>query len=188
MQRNAHTIDQPLFAQIVPRDRQELLIQKLTDQDSGDLRHDAPNPSGDSKDLEAPNPTGAWPIEQLMAHEGLKAAGRDDLAGKLATEYFNAFVEAFGREKTIRESILTDKPQFSGANDFVGWGGVAPIADLIRYVIGLDISVPDKTITWRIERTERNGIENLRFGNFNVTLICEPRVSPAESAHVSITS
>lgn len=184
VQSNTHTMFQPLFAQIVPKDRQQLLIQRLMD---FTRTNGISNPSGDTQGYEPPY-NGAWPIEQLMSHEGLKAVGRDDLATKLATKYFDAFVEAFGREKSIRESIYTEKPRFSGADDFVGWGGIAPITDLIRYVIGLDISVPDKTIAWRIERTERNGIENLRFGNFPVTLICEPRSSAAEPAHLSITS
>jgi hypothetical protein len=180
----------PLFAQIVPKDRQGPLVQELMNPASFNRPDGIPNLSADSAGYEQTNASigGAWPIEQFPIREALKAIGRGDLARELADKYFNGFVTAFSKEKTIRESILADTPQFSGAQDFVGWGGVAPIADLIEYVLGFDINVPGNTITWHIERTERHGIESLRFGNFQVSLVCESRSSAAESANISVTS
>jgi len=180
----------PLFAQVVPKDRQGPLVQELMNPASFNRPDGIPNLSADSAGYEQTNASigGAWPIEQFPIHEGLKAIGRSDLARELAEKYFNGFVTAFSKEQTIRESILADTPQFSGAQDFVGWGGVAPIADLIEYVLGFDINVPGNTITWHIERTERHGIENLRFGNFQVSLVCKSRSSAAESANISVTS
>jgi hypothetical protein len=65
---------------------------------------------------------------------------------------------------------------------------VGPIANFIEYILGFELNVPDKTITWRISRTEKHGIKNLKFADFYVELICAERQTPEEPCHVTISS
>jgi hypothetical protein len=180
----------PLFAEIVPQDRQDSLVRELMNPASFNRANGIPNFSADSAAYGVANPSicGAWPMEEFMAPEGLKAIGRRDLAKELAEKYFAGFVKAYAHERTIKECLLADRGRFSGAADFVGWGGIAPIADLIEYVLGFEINVTDHTITWHIGRTEKHGIENLRFGGFGVSLVCEARSAAADSANITVAS
>jgi hypothetical protein len=123
-----------------------------------------------------------------MVLEGLKAYGEIELARQFAEKYFNAVTLAYQVEKTIKEGMLADEAQFCGASEFVGWGGLGPIANFIEYILGLDISVPEGAITWHISRTERHGIQNLKFGGFYVQLICEARNRADDTRCISIES
>ena len=86
------------------------------------------------------------------------------------------------------ENLAPDKPLGYGARDFVGWGGIGPVANLIEYMLGFDLNVPVNTITWRITRLERHGLENLQFGGFKTDLICDPRSSPTDPCHITVKS
>ena len=65
---------------------------------------------------------------------------------------------------------------------------MGPIANFIEYILGFDLRVPEKTITWRITKTERHGIQNLKFGDFYVELTCEARQTAAEPCRVIVNS
>jgi len=183
-------IFRPLFARVVPEGRAQLLTAELMNAETFNRLHGVPNVSADSALYNANNQSigGAWPIDQFMAWEGLKGVGRNELADQLAEKYFNSFVQAFAKEKTIKESIFADRGLFSGASDFVGWGGVAPISAFIEYVLGFQIDAPEKTITWSISKMERHGIENLGLGTLRISLICEERLSAKEGARVTVNS
>ena len=164
----------PLFAEIVPKGRIPKVIQEVRNPKSFNRLNGIPNLSADSTGYNHVAGT-VWPPPQCMVQEGVRANGETELAQELGEKYFNAVVATYKVEKTIKESILADKLQFSGAPEFVGWGGLGPVADFIEYILGFEISVPEKSITWRISRIERHGIKNLKFGDFYVELICEAR-------------
>jgi Trehalase len=176
----------PLFGEIVPQERIEPVLQELRNPNSFNRPNGIPSLSADSAGYDRAGT--AWPLYQCMVQEGLRAHGEFELARELAEKYVNAVVATFRLERTIKESILADKLQFSGASEFVGWGGVGPIANFIEYILGFELNVPDKTITWRISRTEKHGLRNLKFGDFYVELICEERQSQKEPFHITISS
>jgi len=178
----------PLMGEIVPKDRLRSLLRELQNPHSFNRRNGIPNLSADSTDYETPGNNCVWPPMMCMIQEGLKASGEYELASKLATNYFDKVVTAYSAEKTIRESLFADRVKFRGAPDFVGWGGIAPVANLIEYVLGFDISAADTTITWRIKRTDRHGIQNLRLGGFNVDLTCEGRQSASDPCSLTVKS
>ena len=60
--------------------------------------------------------------------------------------------------------MAPDRPIGCGVPEFVGWGGLGPVANLIEAVIGLDIDAPANTIMWRITKTERHGMKNFTLG------------------------
>jgi hypothetical protein len=180
----------PLFGEIVPRDRLASVVQELRNPASFNRSTGIPNVSADSGAYNGPvsSNNGVWPPPMCIIQEGLKVSGEIGLAHDLAEKYFNSVIAAFSVEKTIKECILADKLQFSGAPEFVGWGGIGPIANLIEYILGFDISAPEKTITWRITRTDRHGLQNLKFSGFDVELICEARQTADEPCRVTVNS
>ena len=177
----------PLFGEIVPKERISKVIQEVRNCNSFNRPNGIPNLSADSAGYNEASGT-VWPPPQCMVQEGVRANGETELARELGEKYFNAVVATYKAEKTIREAIVADKLQFVGASEFVGWGGLGPIANFIEYILGFEINVPEKTITWRISRVERHGIKNLKFGDFYVELICKARQTADEPCRLTIHS
>ncbi|UKI38745.1 MAG: hypothetical protein L6V93_15205 [Clostridiales bacterium] len=76
----------------------------------------------------------------------------------------------------------TTRPTSSAKNssargDFVGWTGLAPVAVLIEYVLGIKGNISENKIVWDVNLTCRHGIEKLSFekNGETVSLICEAR-------------
>ncbi len=56
--------------------------------------------------------------------------------------------------------------------DFCGWSALGPISLLIENVLGFyDIDAGRRTVMWSINRKDRHGIKNLRFGNIVTSII-----------------
>ncbi len=129
-----------------------------------------------------------WPPVQCLVQEGLRVQGQWPLARALAEKYLRAVAQAFAQRPTITENLAPDRPQGYGATEFVGWGGIGPISNLIEYVLGFQVAAPERLIEWRIERTDRHGIENLTMGKDRLDLICERRTSGASPCHIEVQS
>jgi len=70
--------------------------------------------------------------------------------------------------------------------DFVGWTGCGPIQLLIENVLGFRPDGANNKLTWYINRIDRHGIEQLKFGDITATLICQKRVSVGSSAEIHV--
>jgi hypothetical protein len=123
-----------------------------------------------------------------MVQEGLKTAHQQEFAQQTAEKYYNACLTAYLAQKTVNENLAPDKPMGFGARDFVGWGGIGPVANLVEYILGFDINAPEHTIIWRINRLERHGLENLVFDGFKVDMICDARAAAGNPCHITVTS
>jgi hypothetical protein len=182
----------PLMAELVPADRLPGITRELKNPASFNRSSGIPSLSADSKGYNAD--TGqywkgaVWPSTQCMVQEGLAATGQKELVQELAEKYYRACLKAYAKQVTIMENLAPDRPVGYGARDFVGWGGIGPVANLIEYMLGFQLDAPANTITWRIRRLERHGLENLQFGGFKTDLICEARSSAADPCHITIKS
>jgi hypothetical protein len=123
-----------------------------------------------------------------MVQEGLRENGRWPLARSLAQRYASAVVETFVRQRDITENLAPDQPLACGVGKFVGWGGIGPIANLIEYLLGFDIDVPQKRITWRIGLTEKHGLKNLRLAQAAIDLICEARSKESDPCRITVSA
>jgi hypothetical protein len=123
-----------------------------------------------------------------MVQEGLRACGQEAFARRLAEKYFAAQLEVFGKEKTIKENLAPDQPLGCGVAEFVGWGGLGPVANLIEAVLGFDLDVPSHTITWTLNHTERHRLKGVRFGDFGVDLVAEQRAEPGSPCEIQVES
>jgi hypothetical protein len=142
---------------------------------------------------------GVWAPTNYMLVKGLERYGDYQLAHRIAHNhisniadvYFNfipdeekiAFEERFDDGyQTIWECYSPEKPEpatrwdntFYSRQDFVGWSGLGPIAMLIENIIGIQMRADVDIIIWHVMRDDKHGINNLKFGNQFIDLICTP--------------
>ncbi len=182
----------PLLAEIAPPDRRKFLIDELANPASFNRASGFASLSADSQGYNANNGQywrgAVWPSAQSMVQEGLKAGDDGGLLQPAAEKYYHACLAAFQAQKNIQENLAPDKAVGFGATDFVGWGGIGPVANLIEYILGFDIDAPAQTITWNIRRVERHGLQNLVFNGFKVDMICAARPDPSAPCQITVTS
>jgi len=70
----------------------------------------------------------------------------------------------------------------------VGWGGIGPVANLIEYLLGFELNAPAHAVTWRINRLERHGLENVQLDGFKTDMICAARSAPGDACHITVRS
>jgi hypothetical protein len=123
-----------------------------------------------------------------MVQQGFTSAGRRDVALAIAEKYFTAMVEAYTRNKTINESLSPVTLDGWGQPNFVGFGGIGPIANFIEYVLGFELDAPRNTVTWHIHRTERHGIENVKIAAVRADFLCEARSAADDAVRLTVNS
>jgi hypothetical protein len=104
--------------------------------------------------------------------------------------------ERDGSYRTIWESYAPDvsRPatrwdgKYLVRQDFVGWSGLGPIALLLENMIGLQPVAPEDKLYWDLRLREQHGVENYRFGDNLVDVLCESNDLPAGPAMIKITS
>jgi hypothetical protein len=181
----------PLLAQIADQKGIDGIVAELMNPKSFYRSSGIPSLSADSKGYREDGQYwkgSVWPPIQCMVQEGLRLNGRWTLARGLAQKYLYAVLEAYQHERTITENLAPDTPKGYGMKDFVGWGGIGPVSDLIEYVLGLQINAPEKSVEWRIQRTDRHGVSQLPIGAFTASLICEKRTKDTDPCRLTVES
>jgi hypothetical protein len=72
--------------------------------------------------------------------------------------------------------------------DFVGWSGLGPIALLLENIIGLQPSAPKDVLYWNLRIREKHGVENYRFGDNQIDIMCQKNELPVNNAIIHINS
>ncbi len=181
----------PLIAGIATEKGVEGLVRELTNPKSFYRYSGVPSLSADSRGYRESGQYwrgSVWPPVQCVVQEGLRVNGRWKLASDLAHKYLSAILEAYEREHTITENLAPDSATGHGVKEFVGWGGIGPVSDLIEYVLGFNVNAPDNTIEWRINRQDQHGIENLAMGGASMKLLCDERQSANDPCHLTCES
>ena len=143
---------------------------------------------------------GVWAPTNLMIVKGLEPYGPEtasanifsfnEIATVLAGRYLDGLAKEFRRTGTFWESysaeLVTRGNPAKG--DFVGWTGAGPIQLLIENILGFRPDAPARRLVWRLQRIDRHGIENLRFGDISASLLCHPRESVLAAADIEVTS
>ncbi len=175
-----------IIADAVPRRTLKSFVSNLRDRKQFGRPHMVPSISADHPLYEK---TGGywrgsvWPPTNYMILRGLTKIGEDDLAFEIAENHLRNVWEAFEKHGTVFENYA---PEFSGpgtpaVRDFVGWGGLPPVAVFLEYYLGVRPDVPKNRILWDIRLTDNHGIENYPFGNDGViSLKCERRDAQSE--------
>ena len=183
-----------LISGIVPDDSIDAFVKNL--EDPGDFNRPHRIPS-----LSYSHPAyrkngrywqgGVWTPTNYMVLRGLDKAGKTDLAHEIALNHLQNVVGIFEKTGTLWEYYAPESadPGFMARPDFVGWGGIPPVAVLFENIFGLKANVPDSTLVWDIKLLEEHGVEKYPFGKEGiVTLKCNKRDSLKEKPDIEVRS
>ncbi len=183
-----------IIAEAVPKRRLKSFIANLRDEAQFKRPHMVPS-------MPANHPlyakTGGywrgavWPPTNYMILRGLTKIGEDDLAFEIAENHLRNVWETFKKHGTVFENYAPEssEPGMPAVKDFVGWGGVPPVAVFLEYYLGIRPDVPNNSILWDIRLTKEHGVENYPFGNDGIiSLKCGKRSNAAEKPVVTAKS
>ena len=71
-------------------------------------------------------------------------------------------------------------------NDFVGWGGIAPITLLIENIIGMEFNAPENRVIFHLDACCECGIENMIFNGNNISVACTKYKPFKEQTEISV--
>ena len=131
----------------------------------------------------------SWPPTTYMVARGLAAQGYRRLAQAVAENYVDGLAALYRRTGTIWENSAPEivAPSNDSIPDFVGWGGLGPIAMLIEHVIGIELNAHEGKVKWHLGQASRNGVENLGFGGGKIVrMVSAARAHPDAPAAIAI--
>ena len=132
-----------------------------------------------------------WPPTNYMVLRGLTASGLDDLAAEIGRNHHDHVVETFVETGTFWENYAPEAAARGSESkgDFVGWGGLGPIAVFLEYVIGLRPDVPGGRLVWDIRLPEAHGMERYPFGAEGlIDLKAAARKKPTDRPVIEVSS
>lgn len=131
-----------------------------------------------------------WAPWMIQTVKGLELNGYDKLAQDISINHVNNIYEVYQNTGTIWENYSADlaKQGSPARGEFVGWTGGGPIQLLIENILGIRVDAPKDSLTWDINLTERNGIENFHFGDNIVSIVSDKRNSELSPANITVTT
>lgn len=183
-----------LIAAVVPHARLDRFVAHLDDPRTFNRPHRVPS-------LAASHPAyrgdgdywcgGVWPSTQYMVLRGLSAVGRDQLAHEIGLNHLRNVTAVFENTGTLWENYAPESasPGNPARGDFVGWGGVGPIAVLLEYVFGIRPFASEARLVWDVRLTEAHGVRRYPFGrDGSLDLYCHARASVDERPRIEVRS
>jgi hypothetical protein len=183
-----------LLAGIVPEENVDSFISHLSDPEDFNRPHRIPSLSFSHSGYRSNGrywQGGVWNPTNYMVLRGLDQYGKNELAYEIASNHFGNIIDVFEKTGTVWEYYAPEaaEPGFMARPDFVGWGGVPPVAVLLEFIFGIKANVPEKTLTWNIRQTEAHGVSNYPFGRDGlISLRCEGRISAEEQPVFEVSS
>ena len=113
-----------------------------------------------------------WAPTTYMVLRGLDRCGYSKEAYDIALNTLENVVKVFVETGTFGEDYAPEKAAKGNLakDNFVGWTGLVPISILIEYVFGIRCNALEKTIEWNTYLDGEYGIDDLTFGEANVSL------------------
>ena len=176
----------PLLAEIPNADKAESLISHLSNPKTFGTDHPFPSLSADSSDFREDGEAykgSVFPALNFMVIKGLEKYQRFDLARECSIRHLYFILEglspASGDKGDLYEAYKPCKegPASQRGNSefprkrYVAGVGLSTIALMIENVIGLNISLPRKTVDWIIPNLEIMGIEKLSLKRNLITIL-----------------
>jgi neutral trehalase len=176
----------PLLAEIPNEDRAEKLIAHLTNQAEFGVEHPFPSLAANEKTY---SPLGnghngsVFPPFTYMVIKGLEKYSRHELARECSIRHLYYLLDSLmpegSKNATVWEAYKPqsdgpaawpDKPGYPRAQHLAS-AGLSTIALMIENIVGLEISLPRKTVDWMIPSLEIMGIENLSLKRNMITIL-----------------
>ena len=177
----------PLLAEIPNADKADKLIDHLTNPKTFGTDHPFPSLSADSPDFKESGEGyrgSVFPAMNFMVIKGLEKYQRYDLARECSIRHLYYILEALSPNDSkvkgdLFEAYLPTKEgraNLRGHSNFarpryLQTVGLSTIALMIENVIGLEISLPRKTVDWVIPNLEIMGIEKLSLKRNLITIL-----------------
>ena len=183
-----------LLAGVVPGERIARFVGHLQDPESFGRSHRVPSLPADHPEYDPDGGYwlgGVWPPTNYMILRGLDRAGYGSLAHEISREDLDHVVRVYRDTGTLWENYAPERPARGNKakGDFVGWSGLAPIAGLFEYVMGLRADAPSDRLLWDVRLLENHGVTNYPFGrNGVIDLSCAARNFAADEPEVEIKS
>lgn len=183
-----------LIAGIVPGNRLQKFTDHLDNPKEFKTHHRVPSLSLDNPGFAQEGDYwrgGVWAMSNYMVLRGLNETGCYDLSYEIACNHVENVVKVFEDTGTLWEnySPVASKQGIPARRDFVGFGGVPPVAVLFENVFGIRPDVEKMTLVWDVRCLEEHGIADYPFGNKGiVNLKCKARTSGKEKPETEITS
>ena len=183
----------PLLAGGGARGSRRELVRHLEDEGTFNRPHRVPTLAADHPDYKAKGDywRGAvWAPTNYMVVQGLAAAGYPELARAIAENHLHNMVEVYKETETVWENYAPESaaPGEPARRDFVGWSGLGPTAMLYEHVLGFHADGRDHTLTWRLHRTDRHGLEQLGFGRVTVDVVARARDTAGAPPVIDVTT
>ena len=168
----------PLLAGIASNEQAARLVEELNDTSTFNRAHRIPTLAANEEGYVPMGKYwkgGVWAPVNTMVIRGLENYGYDSLAREIAMNHLNSVTEVYRQTGTIWENYAPDSisPGNQSKPDFVGWSGIAPIAYLVEYAIGIKANASENTIELNVTSDKRVGIEKFWFGGKTIDLVCE---------------
>ena len=162
-----------IITEAIPSSNAETMLKKLSQPDYFSARMPYPSVPASYAVSSPINPLHAY-----FCIRSLLVSGKRSEAGYAAESMLSAYVREAGTTKTLFFPFNSDTraPTPLAERNSLQAGHVA-IGVLLEAVLGFEVSAEDNLVTWSIWRTDRHGIERLRFGTNNVSLVCSERAS-----------
>ncbi len=135
-----------------------------------------------------------WAPTNVMVFKGIdrypEVAGSAEFNSEAVLRYLEVMSYVFRKTGTLwenyaPESCMRGIPSRPG---FVGWSGCGPVQLLIENILGFRPDAPENRLQWNIQRIDRHGIRNLRFGKVIVTAIAEKRSDLTKPIEIAVDS
>lgn len=186
----------PMLAGITDEAKANKLVRNLRNPKLFWTKIPFPTLSADDKDYRGEGEYwlgSVWAPTNVMIIKGLEKCGYhgfEEFAALSAEAYLDGMTAVFKKTGTIWENYSSEAYSSGSISkpDFVGWSGCGPIELLIENIIGIRPEGAKNKITWLLNRIDRHGIENLTFGDVNVSLVCRKRESITSGAIIEIES
>ncbi len=176
----------PLMAELPNEDKAEKLIAHLSDPASFGVEHPFPTLAA-SEPAYSPQGNGyngsVFPPLTYMVIKGLEKYSRHELARECSIRHLYYVLDSLTPEGSKTATVWEAyKPQSEGpalwpgkegfprAQHLAG-AGLSTICLMIENVVGLEISLPRKTVDWMIPSLEIMGIENLSLKRNMITIL-----------------
>lgn len=181
----------PLLAKVTDRNRAADLVGHLRDTTTFNRLVPFPTLAADDPLYDALGDYwrgGVWAPTNYAVIKGLEQSGFERMAAESSKKYLNALSSVYLATGTFWENYAPDSHAKGNraVGDFVGWTGVGPISLLLENVIGLEPNAPEGTLVWRIQRTDRHGVEHYHLGNNEISVIANERASTSDPVSISV--
>lgn len=184
-----------VVAGVAPRARRQRLFAHLTNPATFGRPHPIPTLAADDPHYAGDKGGywlgGVWPSTNYMVLRALTSSDEDRLAHALGLRHHTMVTDVFETTGTYWENYSPEKaaPGDPAKKDFVGWGGVGPIAVLLEYVLGLRPDYARDVLVWDVRRTEAHGVRDYPLGKDTlIDLAVAARSTPTAAPVVSITA